>query len=285
MPDVLLSPLVDFLFKRIFGDEQNTDILMAFLNGIFEDSSEPLVESVQILNPFIEKDALTDKMSILDIRARTQAQTIVNIEIQVRQTGEMRERSLYYWAKRYQSQLKAGDTYTYGRLHRVVVINVLNFVEIDHPGYHNVFHIRSQAGLRLTDHLAMHFFGVAQTARDQRAPKGPSGPMAVFLSAKTPETLADIVKGDAVMEKAMTTLEVLSQDDQTRLLYEARQMALHDYASAIATAKDEGREEGLHRKAVEVAHKLLLAKTPLSTVVEITRLSLEELHRVCPSVD
>ncbi len=84
------------------------------------------------------------------------------------------------------------------------------------------------------------------------------------------------------MEKAMTTLEVLSQDDQTRLLYEARQMALHDYAPAIATAKV---EEGLYRKAVEVDHKLLLAKTPLSTVVEITGLSLEELHRVCPSVD
>jgi hypothetical protein len=105
------------------------------------------------------------------------------------------------------------------------------------------------------------------------------------LRRRRPETLADIVPGDAVMEKAMTTLEVLSQDDHTRLLYEARQMALHDYASAIARAKDEGREEGLHRKAVEVAHKLLLAKTPLSTVVEITGLSQEELHRLCPSVD
>ena len=262
------------------GDEKNTDILMAFLNGIFEDSGEPLVESVQILNPFIEKDALTDKMSILDIQARTQAQTIVNIEIQVRQTGEMRERSLYYWPKRYQSQLKAGDTD--GRLHRVVVINVLNFVKIDHPGYHNVFHIRSQAGLRLTDHLAMHFLELPKLRETNVPPKGPLVRWLLFLSAKTPETLADIVKGDAVMEKAMTTLEVLSQDDQTRLLYEARQMALHDYAPAIATAKV---EEGLYRKAVEVDHKLLLAKTPLSTVVEITGLSLEELHRVCPSVD
>ena len=143
---------------------------MTFLNGIFEDSGEPLVESVQILNPFIEKDALTDKMSILDIRACTQAQTIVNIEIQVRQTGEMRERSLYYWPKRYQSQLKAGDTD--GRLHRVVVINVLNFVEIDHPGYHNVFHIRSQAGLRLTDHLAMHFLELPKLRETNVLPKG-----------------------------------------------------------------------------------------------------------------
>lgn len=30
----LLSPLVDFLFKRLFGDEERTDILIAFLNGM-----------------------------------------------------------------------------------------------------------------------------------------------------------------------------------------------------------------------------------------------------------
>ena len=36
-----------------------------------------------------------------------------------------------------------------------------------------------------------------------------------------------------MMVKVLTTLEFLSQDDQARYLYEARQKALHDYASAI----------------------------------------------------
>ena len=44
-----------------------TDILIAFLNGIFEDVGAPRVTSVQLLNPYIDKDALTDKMSVLDI--------------------------------------------------------------------------------------------------------------------------------------------------------------------------------------------------------------------------
>ncbi len=46
------------------------------------------------------------------------------------------------------------------------------------------------------------------------------------------------------MEKALNTLEFLSHDEQTRQRYEARQKALHDYATAIETAKREGRQEG-----------------------------------------
>ncbi|PSR21414.1 MAG: hypothetical protein C7B45_11160, partial [Sulfobacillus acidophilus] len=45
--ETLLSPTVDFVFKRIFGTEDNQDVLLAFLNAIFEDSEQPLVDSVE----------------------------------------------------------------------------------------------------------------------------------------------------------------------------------------------------------------------------------------------
>lgn len=66
------------------------------------DAGAPRVTSVQLLNPYIDKDALTDKMCVLDIAARTDQGTIIDIEIQIRNTGEMRERSLYYWTKLYE---------------------------------------------------------------------------------------------------------------------------------------------------------------------------------------
>lgn len=50
---------------------RKTDILMVLLHDVFKHLSQPLVELVQSLNLFIEKDALKDTMSILDIRART----------------------------------------------------------------------------------------------------------------------------------------------------------------------------------------------------------------------
>ncbi len=71
------------------------------------------MESIELLNPFIDKDALTDKMSVLDIRAKTQWGTLINIVIQIRDTGDMRHRSLYYWAKLFEGQLGEGDVYGY----------------------------------------------------------------------------------------------------------------------------------------------------------------------------
>ena len=61
----LLSPKIDFVFKRIFGAQDNQDVLISFLNAVFEDAGQPLIASVEILNPFLEKDALSDKMSVL----------------------------------------------------------------------------------------------------------------------------------------------------------------------------------------------------------------------------
>ena len=36
----LLNPTVDFVFKRIFGDERNADVLVHFLNSIFENAGD-----------------------------------------------------------------------------------------------------------------------------------------------------------------------------------------------------------------------------------------------------
>ena len=158
-----LSPLVDILFKRLFGDEERTDILIAFLNGIFEDAGAPRVTSVQLLNPYIDKDALTDKMSVLDIVARTDQAILIDIEIQIRNTGEMRERSLYYWAKLYEGQLHESDTYH--TLRPTIAINVLDFVEIPNDRVHNVFQLRNQDGALFTDHLTLHFLEVPKFAQ------------------------------------------------------------------------------------------------------------------------
>ena len=285
----MLSPLVDFLFKRIFGDENNTDLLVHFLNAVFEEAGEPLVESVEILNPYIDKDALTDKMSVLDIRARTQARTLVDIEIQIRDEGDMRERTLYYWAKLYEGQLTEGDPYH--ALHKAITVNILNFNEIGNERYHNVFHVREDTdGSLLTDRLAIHFLELPKL-RDQAV--GVERRLVrwlTFLTVRSKERMAELVKGDAVMEKAMTTLEFLSQDEQTRMLYEARQKALHDYASAIGNAeergmqkgieigREKGMEKGMEKGRLDVARAMMMDGESVERIMRFTGLSREEVE-------
>ena len=117
-----------------------------------------------------------------------------------------------------------------------------------------------------------------------------------FLSLETSAQLEALVKGDPVMEKALTTLEFLSHDEETRLLYEARQKALHDYASAIANAEEkglekgrkegrdegrkEGRDEGRKEGVAEVATKLLAKGATPAEVAEVTGLSEAEIDAI-----
>ena len=47
------------------------------------------------------------------------------------------------------------------------------------------------------------------------------------------------------IQSAYKTLQVISQDDQKRMEYEARQKALRDYNQGMLEAEKRGREEGI----------------------------------------
>ena len=82
------------------------------------------------------------------------------------------------------------------------------------------------------------------------------------------------------MANPINSLELLKHDEQTRQRYEARQKALHDYATAIETAKREGREEGKHQRAVQMARKMLRAGMEVRQVADVVELSLEEVEAI-----
>ncbi|KWX69504.1 hypothetical protein AMQ84_31515 [Paenibacillus riograndensis] len=97
----LLDPRNDFLFKRIFGSEENRDVLLAFLNKTFIEADRPPLTEIILLNPYTEKDAPRDKQSILDIRGKTADGELINVEMQLFNKYDTEKRTLFYWSKLY----------------------------------------------------------------------------------------------------------------------------------------------------------------------------------------
>lgn len=89
---------------------------------------------------------------------------------------------------------------------------------------------------------------------------------------------------DPILKKALDTLEYLSQDEETRRLYEERQKYLHDEASMLQGAKEEGKAEGIAvgkaEGILEVAEKMLSKGFDTPFILEVTGLSEEELRRI-----
>ena len=52
-------------------------------------------------------------------------------------------------------------------------------------------------------------------------------------------------EGKPTIQKAYHSLQVMSPDEENRRLYEAREMFLHDQATRMYEAKEEGLEEGM----------------------------------------
>nr|MDE5978063.1 Rpn family recombination-promoting nuclease/putative transposase [Turicibacter sp.] len=90
MTVALLPPKMDFVFKRIFGNENHPNILISFLNAVLN-PGDP-IKSVILKDTTIEKSHLEDKYSRLDVKAMTNKGEHINIEIQLKDEYNMIKR-------------------------------------------------------------------------------------------------------------------------------------------------------------------------------------------------
>ncbi|CAB3389514.1 conserved protein of unknown function [Kyrpidia spormannii] len=151
--------------------------------------------------------------------------------------------------------------------------------------YHSTFHLREdKTGLLLTDLAEIHFVELPKLKEQSVGTERRLVKWMLFLTAKTREQLEVLVMGDSVMRKSLTTLEFLSQDEETRWLYEERMKGLQTYVADIEGARregrEEGREEGRREARREIARAMLEAGDNVEKVVRLTKLPREQVEAI-----
>jgi predicted transposase/invertase (TIGR01784 family) len=287
----LLDPRNDFVFKRIFGSEDNRDVLLAFLNCVLAAGEGPLLTEVEVQNPYTDKDSPSDKQSIFDIWAKASDGSLIDVEMQLFNKYDIEKRTLYYWSKRYSSQLQEGESYK--ALNRCITINLLNFSIIPNDLYHNVFHLREKnSGIILCNDIEVHIMELSKLNHCDM-PAG-SGLLNWLLFLKNDDSYdwEALRLNEPKLDKAMDTLQFLSQDKEARILYEQRQKYLHDQASMLDWAIDnglkkgieqgieQGRLEGQNIKAAEIAGNMLELGIDMATIVKASGLSHAEVEEI-----
>ena len=114
------------------------------------------IRDIELVNPFNAKEALDDKLSILDIKARDETGRQFNIEMQMLAFPHYAKRILYYACKLHQQQLHEGQDYL--ELKPTVSISFLNHVWFPQlPDYHLCFRLLERTHhFALTDDLEFH---------------------------------------------------------------------------------------------------------------------------------
>ena len=102
------TPQNDYIFKKIFGTKGNEEILKKFLEAILEEKIEKVTVDLQTE---VLAETIKEKGVRLDVRARLDNKTEVNIEIQLNKRGFSEERCLEYWSRIYQTTVEKGKDY------------------------------------------------------------------------------------------------------------------------------------------------------------------------------
>ena len=274
---VQLTPKNDIIFKRIFGNKENEVILKDFLSSIIE---EPIKEIEVEKDTKLEKEELNDKIGILDIKAKLDNGTQVNIEMQVVNQQNMEKRTLFYWGKLYTGSIHQGESFY--ELKKTITINLLDFNYFDTKEYHTKWHIveDKEKDKVLTDVLEIHFIELKKFIKEEKKPENKKEEWLYFLDYSKKGMVEMATKKNKVIEKANEELEYLTGDAAIKRKAELREKWIMDYKNGIESAKMMGIEQGMQQTKIEIIKEMLKQGIHKEIICKITKADIKEIEKI-----
>ena len=118
-----VNPYTDFGFKKLFGTELNKDLLISFLNALFNDKLE--ITELNYLNTEHLGEGITDRKAVFDVYCQLADGKRIIVEMQKAEQQYFKDRSIYYSTYPIREQAPKGN-WNY-RLADVYTVGILNF--------------------------------------------------------------------------------------------------------------------------------------------------------------
>ena len=157
------------------------------------------------------------------------------------------DRALFYLAKMYTEQIRPGQNYSVFK--KCVSISILDFTLFpDNTDFYSCFHIREDSRHTLyTDKMEFHVLELPKLPDKLKEDSGDILLWAKFINAERKEEFDMLAEKNTYIESAYEQLQVISQDKQKRLEYEAREKAILDYNQGIFEAEQRGIQQGIQQ--------------------------------------
>lgn len=299
MEGQLLPLTSDYVFKRIFGQEENKQALKDFLESILEEE----ILKIEIKNPEIPKNFYDSKYGVLDLKVTLNDKSIVDVEMQMKNEHNIEQRDTFYLASNYVNELKEGEPYT--NCKKSIVINILNFMYYNRNEYHSVARMifeepkeeeKVEMGYKEEDRYMTKYLEVHIIELPKFKIKNPKMHTKLeewlWLFIGSDEKVSEASKKNKEIEKIKKKLASMSLSPEERNNYEYRLRAIRDEADAIEyktkQAKEEGIKEGLEQgisqgieQGIEqTAKEMLKNNFTIEQIETITKLTKEEIERL-----
>lgn len=285
-----INPYTDFGFKKLFGTEMNKDLLISFLNAIFN-NSEREIEDIQYLNGENLGDGYGDRRSVFDVYCMTKDGSRFIVEMQKAEQTYFKDRSIYYATTPIRQQAPKGK-WDY-HLEDVYTVGILNF-EFPNDEYPADSYRHE---VKLKDVEDNHVFYDKLTFVYLEMPKfnKTEGELETMFDKwmfvlRNLSRLLERPKAlqDRVFKKLFEQAEIAKYSDAERRLYEASQKEYWDYTSTLETAErkgeikglQQGLQQGAQQEKIDTIHRLQAMGLSIEQIAQGADMKVDEVKKL-----
>jgi len=244
-----VPPCKDLLFKTIFGDERNTDLLTDLLQSVLDLPGEDWAQ-LTLPNTHTLAEQALDKTAVLDVKVTTATGRVIDVEVQLWPTPHLPERLVFYTSKMVTAQMvrSAG----YATLKQTICVVIAGFVMFDDGARHHRFVYHDpEHRTTLTQITAIH------TLELVKVPTTADGTVQWqwlrFIAARTEEEMDMAAADNPQIARAATLVKHYNADETFRHQLEAREKFLHDQATLRDAVEKAQHDQATLRDAMEKA--------------------------------
>jgi predicted transposase/invertase (TIGR01784 family) len=295
MKNKMISPLYDYAFSEIFGNQKNIEITTNFLKTLL-DIPEDDYDRLTVVSPLLRKVFRTEKTGVVDLKLSTRSGKIIHIELQVEKRSNLKNRVVYYLSRLIGDQLKWGEDYS--DLHQVISIVICDHKLLEEESsYINIYELRNEENNSFTKLMRLIILELPKLPETvDRA----VWPWLRFMKCTEEEEYKMLALKYPELEKPVFCAKKMSLWDKwkdirfhknlwkvdERMLFEQARIDGHVQGVAEgreeghAQGREEGREEGLLQGLTEAAKNALAKGLSVETIHDITGLDIEAIKKL-----
>lgn len=204
----------DILFKLLM--QENQDVLHSFLCALLK-FKPAQITSIEIQNTYIPGKTIDDKQTILDIKMVINNVQRINLEMQVLNEGDWKERSIIYLCRTFDS-IEKGDSYSHILPAHHIGILDFSLPDLNDAFYYNFYLTDRKTHKIYSDKFALSVLNLNQINLASSEDTESGLPYwAQLFKVKTWEDLKMLAKQDTVFESAANTVNELLQEHTIRM--------------------------------------------------------------------
>jgi len=242
---------------------------------------QPIIEDLEIIDPALAPKVSGLKDTYLDVKAKINDGQTVIIEMQVLNVASFAKRVIYNAAKTYATQLGRGEGYS--KLKPVLALTITDFEMFpDNPDV--ISHFVFKETKRFFDYpdpeIELFFVELPKFKKTLQELETVTDKWIYFMkNAPSLEMMPENMSAVPEIKEAFAIANEANLSRAELEDLEKREMVLEDQRNLVLRGQREGLEEGMRKKALEIAQQLLDVLDD-QTIIEKTGLTLEDIQQL-----